>query len=220
MRSLRVLVRYAGLRSATGQARALRIRTGPTKAKERPHRDRKPTTQGPEAAMKAQEMKAQELSVELRDSLSEVMEKRRGVVGLSLAAAGAMGLIALYQTGIIKHLPDVPLPYFDADKVDAAPQAYEKLSMPDAVLGFGSYAATMALAAMGGEERAKEHPWLPIALAAKVGFDALQAGKLSVDQWTKHRAFCVWCLTAAGATFAAVPLVLPEARAALRQLTQ
>jgi len=49
-------------------------------------------------------------------------------------------------------------------------------------------------------------------------FDAVQAGKLSVNQWTEHRAFCFWCLLAAGSTFAAVPLVVPEARAALRQL--
>ncbi len=49
-----------------------------------------------------------------------------------------------------------------------------------------------------------------------MALDALGAGKLTVDQWTKHRAFCLWCLLAAGATFASVPLVLPEARAALR----
>ncbi len=71
---------------------------------------------------------------------------------------------------------------------------------------------------MGGENRAEEKPWIPLTLAAKVTFDALQAGKLTVDQVTKHRALCVWCLIAAGAIFAAVPLVIPEARAALRNL--
>ncbi len=51
-----------------------------------------------------------------------------------------------------------------------------------------------------------------------MAFDAAQAGKLTVDQWTEHRAFCVCCLLAAGATFAMAPLVVPEARAALEQL--
>jgi uncharacterized membrane protein len=129
-----------------------------------------------------------------------------------------MALISLYQLGIIKHLPEPPLPRFDSDKVDAAPEAYSMLSMPDAPIGLGSYAATLALAAMGGEDRVRERPWIPLALAAKVLVDAAQAGKLSVDQWTKHRAFCFWCLIAAGATFTAVPLVLPEARAALKQI--
>ena len=84
------------------------------------------------------------------------------------------------------------------------------------MLGLGSYAAIMELTAMGGQDRATERPWIP--LAAKVAFDAVQAGKLSLDQWTEHRAFCFWCLLAAGSTFATVPLVVPETRAALRQL--
>lgn len=164
-------------------------------------------------------MNAAALSRQLRHGSGPFLVRRRRLAGLSLAATGAMGLISLYQLGIIDALPDVPLPHFDADAVDASPEAYAKLSMPDGVLGLGSYAVTLGLIAMGGEDRARRRPWLPLALAAKVAFDAVQAGKLSVDQWTKHRAFCVWCLLAAGATFAMVPQVVPEARAALRQLT-
>ena len=130
-----------------------------------------------------------------------------------------MGLIALYQTGLIRHVPEPPLPLLDADKVDASPEAYEKLSTPDAILGLGSYAATMGLAAMGGKERATESPWIPLALAAKVCFDAVNAAKLWVDEWTKHKAFCIWCLAAATATFAMVPLVIPEALTALRAIS-
>jgi hypothetical protein len=44
---------------------------------------------------------------------------------------------------------------------------------------------------------------------------AAQAAKLTVDQWTKHRAFCFWCLTAATATFITLPLTWREARATL-----
>jgi uncharacterized membrane protein len=163
-------------------------------------------------------MKPEELSRQLREGTGKFLARRRGVVGASLVSIGSMALISLYQLGIIKHLPEPPLPRFDSDKVDAAPEAYSMLSMPDAPIGLGSYAATLALAAMGGEDRVRERPWIPLALAAKVLVDAAQAGKLSVDQWTKHRAFCFWCLIAAGATFTAVPLVLPEARAALKQI--
>ena len=131
-----------------------------------------------------------------------------------------MGFIALYQLGLIRHLPDPPLPMMNADRVDGSAEAYERFRMPDAVLGFGSYAVTMALAAMGGTRRARETPWIPLALAAKIAFDASNAGKLSVDQWTKHRAFCLWCLLAAAATFATVPLVIPEAVEAARTLTK
>lgn len=46
-------------------------------------------------------------------------------------------------------------------------------------------------------------------------FDAVQAGILTWDQWARHRAFCLYCLIGASATFAALPYTLPEAMAAL-----
>ncbi len=166
-------------------------------------------------ALSTDKPQARALSHELRTGRDAHLQRRRGVVALSLLAAASMGVVTLYQMGIIRHLPELPLPKLDADKVDASAEAYAKLETPDAVLGLGSYAATMTLAAMGAADRARTQPWLPLALAAKVGFDVLQAGKLTVDQWTKHRAFCSWCLLAAAATFAMAPLVVPEAREAL-----
>jgi len=159
------------------------------------------------------------LSRELRTGSGEFLARRRKIVALSLVAAGSMMPISLYQMGVIPHLPEPPIPGLDADKVDAAGEAYAILATPDAVLGFGSYAATLALAAMGGERRAETRPWIPLALAAKVALDAAFAAKLTRDQWVKHRAFCSWCLLGAGASFATVPQVVPEARAALRRLT-
>ncbi len=164
-------------------------------------------------------MKPEKLSRELRKGSGPFLARRRGIVGLSLVSVNAMGLIALYQMGIIEHLPEPPLTGLDADKVDASTEAYAYFSTPDAVIGLGSYALTMGLAAMGGQDRETNQPWIPLALAAKVLVDAAQAGKLTVDQWTKHRAFCFWCLLAAGATFATVPLAIPEARAALREVS-
>lgn len=163
-------------------------------------------------------MKPEALSRQLRQGSGPFLTRRRGIVGLSLVSINAMGLIALYQIGIIQHLPEPPIAGLDADKVDASAEAYAYFSTPDAFIGLGSYAVTMGLAAMGGKDRATQQPWIPVALAVKVIFDAAQAGKLTVDQWTKHRAFCFWCLLAASATFATVPLAMPEARVALDRL--
>jgi uncharacterized membrane protein len=165
-------------------------------------------------------MNAKQLSAQLRNGSGDFLEERRGVIALSLTAIGCMGLIALYQTGLIRRLPDLALPMMDANKVDASEEAYEMLSMPDAVIGLGSYAATMGLAAMGGKDRAQSQPWIPLALAAKASADALQAAKLTYDQWAKHKAFCIWCLIAAAATFATVPLVVGEAVAAIREIKE
>ncbi len=162
-------------------------------------------------------MNPEHLSHQLRAGMGPYLQRRRAIVGLSLVPVASMGIITLYQMGLIEHLPEPPLPYLDADKVDASPEAYEKLSVPDATLGLLNYSATIVLAAMGSTDRARRQPYLPIALLAKTLVDATQAGKLTVDQWTKHRAFCSWCLLAAGATFATVPLAVAEARAAYQQ---
>ena len=72
---------------------------------------------------------------------------------------------------------------------------------------------TVLLAGIGGPRPHVEQPWLSWAVAGKVALEAAQAAKLTVHQWTKHRAVGSWCLVAAGASFAAVPAVLPELRA-------
>jgi hypothetical protein len=161
---------------------------------------------------------ASRLSEELRHGSVPYLLERRAVAGLALAAIGSMGVISLYQLGLIGHLPEPPLPGLDADRVVGSAEAYGRFDTPDAVLGLGSYAVTLGLAAAGRAERVRERPWLPLARAGKVAFDVLQAAKLTRDQWTKHRAFCSWCLLAAGATLAMAPLVVPEAQAALAAL--
>lgn len=167
---------------------------------------------------KLETTEARALSRELREGEGVHLRNRRINVGLSILAAASMGLITLYQIGLLRRLPEPPLPGFDAEEVDASAEAYQKLATPDAALGLLSYAASVVLGAAGPADRYRTIPALPLLLAAKSLFDALNAGKLTVDQWTRHRAFCFWCLLAAGATFASVPLTLPEARAALESL--
>lgn len=170
--------------------------------------------------LKQHTLTPEELSQQLRNGTGAYMAQRRGIVSLSLVAVGSMGLITLYQMGVIKHLPEPPLPNLNADKVDASAEAYSRFSTPDGILGVGNYAVTMGLAAMGGQERARTQPWIPLLLAAKVGFDVSQAIRLFFDQKTKQQAFCSWCLLAAGTTLAIVPLTIPETLAAIRELKQ
>ncbi len=100
-------------------------------------------------------MNPEGLSRQLREGAGRFLARRREVVGTSLVSIGSMALISLYQTGI-KYTGWTPQRRFTS-----------MLSMPDGPKGLGSYAATLALAAMGGEDRAREKPWIPLALAAK-----------------------------------------------------
>jgi Vitamin K epoxide reductase family len=162
--------------------------------------------------------KAEALGREWRLGSGGFLSQRRGIVVLSLAATGSMSLISLYQMGIIPHLPEPPLPMLDSDKVDASAEAYSRFSTPDGILGVGNYVMTAGLAAMGGQDRAKKQPWLPLALAIKVGFDTSQGVRLFFDQKNKYGSFCFWCLLAAGTTLATIPLVIPKTIAALRHI--
>ena len=162
---------------------------------------------------------AARVSEDLRTGTGVFLSRRRRVAALSLLASAAMGVLAAYQNGLIRHLPEPPLPLLDADRVDASAEAYEPLKTPDAALGLASYALTLALAGAGTASRAEQRPWLPLTMAAKVAADALGGLYLTAEQASKHRRFCAWCLAATATSVAMVPQVLPEARAALVQLS-
>ncbi|MGH9582158.1 MAG: vitamin K epoxide reductase family protein [Bryobacteraceae bacterium] len=159
-----------------------------------------------------------ELGRELREGSSRFLKHRRGIMGLSFFSCAALGTIALYQMGILKKLPEPGWRGFDAGRVNGSAQAYSMLGIPDALLGLASYAVTACLAGMGSETRWKAHPLMPIGMGLKVFADAAFAGKLTLEECTKYRAFSLWSLLAASATFAALPLAIPEAKAALRHV--
>ncbi|MBW3669183.1 MAG: vitamin K epoxide reductase family protein [Actinobacteria bacterium] len=157
---------------------------------------------------------AERVSDDLRRHAGEFLDERRRVARLSLVAAGAMGVVAAYQVGVLRRLPEPPLRLFDAERVDASGEAYQLFKTPDAALGLAGYAVTLALAGAGSADRWRQRPWLPLALAAKVAADAAGGVYLTAEQASKHGRFCSWCLAASAASVAMVPHVLPEARAA------
>lgn len=85
-------------------------------------------------------MDPQQLSEILRTGDGLYLWCRRGVVITSFIAALCKQLIGLFQMGLIRHLPEPPLPLLDADKVVSAARAYSPLwlRMSDAFLGLVS----------------------------------------------------------------------------------
>ncbi len=150
------------------------------------------------------------LSDELRNASSPDLRRRRWVVGLSLLGSAIGQIVALYQVGIVKRLPDPPGRLFDSTRVNASTYAYKRLQMPDAVLMIGTYAATAALAAAGGKDRAARTPWLPVALAAKTLFDVGTNLKLAREEWQVNGALCAYCQTASALSLASAALAVPE----------
>ena len=153
---------------------------------------------------------------DLRNGDSALLQRRRAVVGLSIFSTAVLGAVALFQVGVLRKLPNPPLPHFDAERVNGSTEAYSKLRTPDALLGMASYAATACLAGMGSESRWRETPLVPLAMTAKTAVDAALAAKLSLEQWTKFRSFSLPSMLVAGATFAAFPFAIAEAKRAWR----
>ncbi len=163
-------------------------------------------------------MNPRQLSRELREETSDDLRRRRWVIGLSMIGAAAGAIVTLYQTGIVKHLPDPPLPLLDSDRVDASDYAYSRLDSPDAPMMLINYGVTALLASAGGKNRVRENAWLPLALGFKTLIDAAVALELSREEWKEQKAFCSYCQAATLASIASVALAAPEAIEAARRL--
>lgn len=163
-------------------------------------------------------LSADQLGRELRAGSGPFLRRRRKIIGLTFFSCGVLSYIALYQMGMVKRLPQPRWQGLNAEKVNGSAQAYSILAIPDALLGLASYAATACLAGLGPENRWQTHPLMPIGMGLKMIADAAFVGKLTVDESRKYRAFSLWSVLAAAATFTALPLAIPETKAALRQI--
>lgn len=159
---------------------------------------------------------AEAVSDDLRRGSGDFLENRRRLSALVLGGMSSLGVVTAYQFGLLRRPPEPRVAPLDAARVDASGEAYQYLKTPDAALGLASFAVTLVLAGMGPAGRAQSRPWVPLALAAKVATDALWGVFLTVEQGSKHRRFCSWCVLTAATSVAAVPQALPEARSAWR----
>lgn len=157
---------------------------------------------------------AEAVSDALRRGSGEYLDQRRRMALLQTAAAATLSVVGLYQFGVLKSVPEPPLPGLDADRVDASGEAYALLRTPDSALGIASAGVSLVLAGMGGPRRHREQPWIPLALLAKSAADAIGGVVLTAEQLTKHKRICSWCTVTAALLIATVPVALPEARAA------
>lgn len=164
-------------------------------------------------------MEPRRLSKELREGTSPDLTRRRWVVGLSLVGTAMGAIVSLFQTGIIRTLPDPPISLFDSARVDASAYGYKRLQTPDALMMIASYGVTAWLAGAGGQERARTLPLVPILMGLKVVGDALAAIQLGREEWQENKALCAYCQVATLCSLASVVLAVPEVRRAIRTLT-
>jgi uncharacterized membrane protein len=156
------------------------------------------------------------LRQDLQHGRTENLRRRRGVILFSLLGMASMTAVSLLQTGIVEHLPDPPGDAFDSDRINSSETAY-RFGVPDGTFALASLGANIPLAALGGADRARRQPWIPLFAAGKALLEAAVAGWYFYQMPAKEKAWCGYCVTGAISNLAVAALTLPEARAALRR---
>lgn len=159
-----------------------------------------------------------QLSSELREGDTPDLNRRRWIIGLSMLGSSMAQLVSLYQTGVIRELPDPPLPFIDSSRVDASEYAYKHLNTPDGFMMLTNYAITAWLAGAGEPDRAQKNPLLPIAMTVKILLDSVVATELGREEWSENKALCAYCQVATLCSYASLALAVPETLSAIQTL--
>ena len=145
------------------------------------------------------------------------LRRRRWLTALAAAGLVDAGIMALYQMGVIRRLPDPPLPHFDSGAVIGSRAAYA-LGAPDATLNVLQLAATMVLAGAGGTRASGRSPWHGLILGLTTLGGAVGAAAYLYNMIARQKRGCVYCLPAEAISFAMLPLGLGELREAVGAL--
>lgn len=158
-----------------------------------------------------------ELRHDLRDTNEPGILLRRALIGVSLLGIASMGIVTLFQTGAVKHLPDPPIKGFDSDKVNSSDTAFG-WGMPDAPLSIVSHAVNIALATIGTADRYRSQPWVPLLAAASAAPSAAVSAKYLFYQMpVEEKGWCPYCITDALTHIASFGFTLWEAGRAVKR---
>ena len=124
--------------------------------------------------------------------------QHRMLIAGCAAALGGLVPVALYQLGVIEHVPDPPCAWFDSDRITSSRVAHP-FGIPDSLLGMASYGTTLALIVAADRSMPARR-----FLGAKLGLDGAMAGFNAIRQVVSFGRICSWCMITAGATAAMV----------------
>ncbi|HYH13971.1 MAG TPA: vitamin K epoxide reductase family protein [Flavisolibacter sp.] len=145
-----------------------------------------------------------------RSGQAEELNKRRKLLGLSAMGLLDFAILSLYQTGIIKKLPDIPLPLFGANKVSASKEAF-LLGPPDGPIASTLYSLLMVLTTAGSSKPTGHNPLLDKLLTGAISVSAAMS-LLYFYAMAKNKKICLYCLTGAVINFTMAAIQLAPKR--------
>ncbi len=154
---------------------------------------------------------------ELLNSTDEDLQRRRKVVALSAAGLCDFAFISLYQSGVIKRLPELPFKSFDSNKVNAAVDAY-KMGAPDATISAWIYATNMILATVEGTESSGRKPVYDVLLGGTVAANTGGALYYLYDMVFKQKKVCPYCIVGMVVNLSTAVIIAPVVLKSLKKL--
>lgn len=147
---------------------------------------------------------------------SSSLSRRRAIIAISLLGIANASLMTLYQTGILKKLPDLPIKYFDANRVTSSKKAFE-FGMPDAPGANLLYSLIMTLAVYGGNRSLKRHYFIDQLMLGVVVVNASFAVQYFYNMLTKQKRVCLYCVAATLTNLSMLPFAWRELGEARRE---
>ena len=161
-------------------------------------------------------MRAAAIRHELLTGKDEDLERRRRIATLSALGLVDFAIISLYQSGVIKRLPELPFNVFDSNKINAAPEAYQ-MGAPDAAISAWIYASNMVLATAGGTEASGRKPIFDLLLGSAIAGNAAGALYYLYDMTFKQKKICPYCIGGAAINIASAIIVAPLVLKAIKK---
>ena len=157
------------------------------------------------------------ISQALRKADTPTLRRKRKIVALSALGLLDFSLISLYQSGVIRHMPDLPGSLFDSDYVNGSDEAYQ-MGAPDAPISAMVYGLNMVLATAGGNEKTGRHPVFDLLLGASLVANAGGGALYLFNMVTKQKKACLYCVAGAAINFATLAIAWPDIKNGFRSL--
>lgn len=158
------------------------------------------------------------IRAELLNGTDADLQKRRNILTLSALGIVDFAFLSLYQSGVIRKLPDLPFPAFDSNKVNAAHDAYQ-MGAPDSTISAWTYATNMVLATAGGSRHSGRKPILDVLLGATIAGNAAGAAYYLFNMIFFQKKICPYCVAGAAINFASAVIMKPLFMKAVAELS-
>lgn len=141
-------------------------------------------------------MKVVKIKKELRKKTNPDLDVKRKLAVLASLGLLDFIIISLYQLGVIRKLPDVPVKGIDSNYVNASDEAY-KMGLPDGSVSATVYTIILVLIGVKGTKKSGREPVWDVLLGGAIAANAAGALDYLRVMIFKQKKICLYCVMGA-----------------------